>query len=150
MKVILLDNIRGIGRIGDVKEVADGYARNFLLARGKARPATSAAARDAETLMARKREALGVAREEAESLRAKMTGLSVTVGGAANAKGTLFAAVDPGVIAEKLSSVLHVRIDPLQIHPTDHLKTVGEHTIGISLPGGVTGQMTVVVEALKR
>lgn len=146
MKVLLLDNIRGIGQVGDIKDVADGYARNFLLARGKARAVTASAARDAESLKARKREALHIARQEAEALKEKMTGLSVSVTGTANPKGTLFAAIDPAAIADRLSSVLHVRIDPSQLHPTDHLKTVGEHTVGISLPGGVTAQVLVVIE----
>ena len=150
MKVVLLDNVRGIGQVGDVKEVSDGYARNFLLARGKARPAGHGAERDIAALMARKREATALARVEAESLKGRMQGISVTVPAAANEKGTLFAAVEPDAVAELLSNALSVRIDPSQVRPTDHLKTVGEHRVTVELPDGLTADVTVIIEPRKR
>jgi large subunit ribosomal protein L9 len=150
MKVILLDNIRGIGRVGDVKDVSDGYARNFLIARGKARPASAGAAREAQSLQAKRREAMDAARGEAEQLRDRLTSLTVTVRGTASPKGKLFAAIESATVAAQLSELLQVHIDPSQLHPLDHLKTVGEHEVGVTLPGGLSGTVRVLIEPAER
>src|SRR5512143_1158320 len=129
MKVVLLDNVRGIGRVGDVKEVSDGYARNFLLKNRLAKAATAGSVRDAATLAAKKLEALALEQSEAQELAAKIDGIVIPIAGKANEKGTLFAAIDAAHIAAAVSAQVGARIDPESVILDGHLKTIGDHQV---------------------
>ena len=133
MKVILLDNIRGIGHIGDIKEVNDGYARNFLFAQGKAKPATAGIIKDVASLKAKKLQTVTLAHEQAQELAAQLSGSRIELTGKANAKGTLFAAI-PEV-------TINGRVFPLP----KPIKTIGEHPIVLELTDGISASVTVVV-----
>lgn len=148
MKVILLENIRSLGQVGDVKDVNDGYARNFLIPRQLARVATAGAAKDVESMKAKKLEAARIAGDEAKVLAEKLAGISVTVSGKASSQGTLFAAIESNELADAISKAAGVQVTPEQLHPHDHLKTVGEHEVGLELADGVTADVKIVIEAL--
>src|SRR5690349_6749080 len=115
MKVILLDNIRGVGQVGDVKDVSDGYARNFLLPNGKAKAASAGALKDVDAIKGKRLAALAVARTEAEAAAAKLSGTVIELTGKANEQGTLFAAITAGDIAEALSTSAGMRFEAAQI-----------------------------------
>ncbi|HUO75313.1 MAG TPA: 50S ribosomal protein L9 [Candidatus Paceibacterota bacterium] len=135
MKVLLLDNVRGIGKVGDVKDVADGYARNFLLKRNLARAATDGTIRDAAQFISKKREAVAMVQAEAQELAAKLTGTTVEISGKANEKGTLFAAISS------------ITIDGATFELPEHIKTTGNHPVTLRLAEGVTADITVSVTA---
>ena len=145
MKVVLLDNVRGIGQIGDVKDVADGYARNFLLKRGLAHAATPGAMRDATAYASKKRDAHALVHAEMAALADKLRGMTVVVAGHANEKGTLFDSIDAARVAEAISASAGIRISPEQVKLPEHIKTIGEHPIVLELTEGVTADMTVSV-----
>jgi large subunit ribosomal protein L9 len=145
MKVILLDNIRGIGRVGDLKDVNDGYARNFLIPRKLARVAGAQAQQEAEAMKARRLEASTLAEAEAERLAAVISQTTLTMHGRANAKGTLFAGIESSHIAEVLSAAVHAHISDRMVLLEEHLKTLGEHTVRIRV-GNRETQCVVRIE----
>ena len=147
MKVILLDNIRALGRVGDTKSVNDGYARNFLIPRGLAKAATEGAAKEADALKADRLNAHTLATHEAKALAERLTGTSVTVKGKASEHGTLFAGISSDVLANAISRAAGVHVTPEQLHPHDHLKTVGDHSVTVGFPGGNEVDVSVVIEA---
>lgn len=135
MKVVLLDNVRGIGQVGDVKDVSDGYARNFLLRKGLARAATVGSINDVALHASKKREALALAHQEAERLAVKLTGTVVPITGKANEQGTLFA------------SISRVTVDGTTFELPEHIKTTGDHPVTLRLADGVTADILVRVTA---
>jgi len=146
MKVILLDNIRGVGRIGDVKEVSDGYAKNFLLPRGKARAASPGAVQDIAALRASREAATAMAQGEAKAAAAKLSGVIVRLTGRANPKGTLFAARTGADVADALAAQTGIRVSPDNILLSEHLKTLGDHTVTVQLADGITAPVTVAID----
>ena len=135
MKVVLLDNIRGIGQVGDVRDVSDGYARNFLLRRNIARAATPGAVRDAVVVTSRRRAAQEITHAAAQELATRLSGMVIPIVGKANEKGTLFAAI------------LSVLVDGTTFDLPEHIKTTGEHPVTLRLADGVTAAVTVSVTA---
>jgi len=147
MKVVLLEHIRGIGRAGDIKEVSDGYARNFLLPRGLGRPANDSTLREIETIRTRKLEAHSMARAEAEAVLAKLDGSTVKLEGTANEHGTLFSGITERDIAERLTAAAGMRIDPRAVAVQGHIKHTGTHAVEVRLTDGITAHVTVEVTA---
>ena len=137
MKVVLLDNVRGIGRVGDVKEVSDGYARNFLLPNRKAKPATEGIIKEVLATRAQKIQVASMARQQLQELAATLSGTRVELSGKANQKGTLFAAIP------------EVTIDGRIFRLPEPLKTVGNHSVRLELAGDITADIIVVVSATK-
>lgn len=145
MKVILLDNIRGIGQIGDVKEVSDGYARNFLFPRKLGKPASDGVAKELQTLKAQKLEALKLAHAQSEELAKKLAGIAVMLQGKSNEKGKLFSAITAADVAAALSKEAGVHIPPTAVKLDEHLKTIGEHTIHIALADNLSASVIVTI-----
>ncbi len=146
MKVLLLDNIRGIGQVGDIKEVSDGYARNFLLPRGLGKAASVGALKQVSTLKTKKLEAMALAHDAAVELTRTISGHTVTIHAKANEQGTLFSGVTAKEIAPLLSSVAGVHIPPEAISVGTHLKHVGVHHVTLELAEGVSADVTVDIQ----
>src|SRR5687767_6123416 len=150
MKVILLKNVKGIGRIGDIKNVADGYGRNFLVAQKLARPANADAEQVSTELKKHLDEATALEVAEAQSIAQKLAGLTLTLAERANNNGTLFAAVSRPEIARELKHATGYSIDPQAITLSEHsIKTIGEHPIKIVLTNGVEAEIKVLVSGGK-
>jgi len=147
VKVVLLDNIKGLGRVGDVKGVSDGYARNKLFPFKLARPATEGIIRDVESIKAKKLQAASLAHQEAQALAEKLTGARIELSGPANAQGKLFAGIEAEAIAQALSKVAGVHINASMIQLEEHIKTIGEYPVLVTLADNVTVPITVVVSA---
>lgn len=147
MKVVFLDNVKGIGRVGDVKEVNDGYARNFLFPRKLGRPATEGIVKAVASLKAQKLEAHAMERAQAAALAEKLRGQTIIVTGKANAKGTLFSGIPAELIAERVSALAGVHISASAVTSHEHLKHVGIHTVGLKLSEGITTEIAVDIQA---
>jgi len=147
MKVVLLDNIKGIGQVGDVKNVSDGYARNMLLPRGLAKPVTEGLLKDIEALKAKKLQAIALAHAEAQKLAEKINGTKIQLTGKANEQGTLFAGIEAHQIAQTLSKTAGIQIDAAALELPEHIKTLGEHSIRVNLSADVTADIVVEVIA---
>jgi large subunit ribosomal protein L9 len=146
MKVVFLNNVRGIGRVGDVKEVNDGYARNFLFPRKLGKPATEGVVREAATLRARKLEAHSMEKTHAEALADRISGLTIVVHGKANDKGTLFSAIPTDDIARRISEHAEAHISPTSIESHEHLKHIGMHTINVRLSEHLVAEVGVDIQ----
>ncbi|MEK9157630.1 MAG: 50S ribosomal protein L9 [Patescibacteria group bacterium] len=148
MKVILLHNIKGFGKIGDVKNVSDGHARNFLFPKNLAKIASEGALKDVETLQAR-REAMDLKdKENAQRVVAVLEKSKLEFGKKASKAGTLFSSVTKQEIAHQVSKMTAVTIGADMIHleeKGEHIKHVGEHTATIDLGNNLKAQVKIIV-----
>ncbi len=147
MKVILLQNIKGTGLIGEVKNVSDGYGRNFLIAKGLAKIATDGAIKESEAIR-RKAEVIeriqqGRAKELVESLKDTV----VEIKRKASEKGTLFEGIEAMDIAQALSKHITFEVAKDMVHLEAPIKRVGKHTVEIELAPGV--KTSVVIDVVK-
>ena len=146
MKVILKQEVTDLGRVGDVVDVADGYARNYLLRAGMAMRATTGAVADAEALRAARVKREERDRQEAEEFKANLEATSVTVGAKAGPDGTLYGSVGNGKIADALREQRGVSVSRKQIPLERPLKSLGEHDVAVKLHSEVEATIRVEVE----
>jgi len=148
MKVLLRKDVEGVGRRGDIVDVKGGYARNFLLPSGSALRAAEGVAGQA-TAMRRSRD-LRDAQDlaAAATQKAELERTPVRVTARAGPQGKLFGSVGPAEIATAITAVTGVDVDRGQVVLEEHLKELGEASITVTLFGGVTASVTVVVVPL--
>jgi len=147
MKVILLADIAGLGRRFEIKEVADGYGRNFLLRNKKAELATPDALKSAEKKLAEMSAKETLKLEAAEKAVASLKGKTVKMKAKANEEGHLFAGLHLKDIAEAVKSQLGVSLDESAYDVPANLKSVGEHKISVKA-GKMETELSVSVEAI--
>ena len=145
MKVILIKDVKGSGKAGDVLNVADGFARNYLLARGFAIEATAKNVNDLAGKKASEQHKLEVAKSEAEATAKKLNGATLTVKAKAGQNGKLFGSVTSTTISELIAKQFGENIDKKKISAGD-IKAYGDYTVDIKMTQGVTAKMTVKVE----
>ena len=145
MKVILSQEVRGVGAPGDIVEVADGYGRNYLLPRNLARLATAGAVRQAEGIRAR-RAALEIADlEQARTVAAHLESLRVVIPAKAGKEGRLFGSITTPQIVDAVARTGGTQIDRRRIHLDSAIKNVGTHRITVRLHPEVEATMNVEV-----
>lgn len=147
MKVILQKDIRALGKTGDIKEVSDGYARNYLIPRGLAIEATSGnikvIAEQKEHALKKEQKEAADARELAERLKGTTVNFVTKVGEG----GRLFGSITSKDVAEHLQKTLKLDIDKRKLEIEDTIKTLGSHPVKIHLYKGVVAEITVNVVA---
>ena len=145
MKVILLKKVNGLGDKYDTKEVADGYARNFLLPQNLAEISTP---ERAAVMEERKAKEIGDAQkdlERVEALAEKLEMLEIIVKAKAQEDGTLYGSVGPKEIAAAIKKH-HTSIDEKQISVKNPIKKLGDHEAVVNLYHGLEAPITVTVE----
>ena len=147
MKVIFLQSIKGVAQVGDIKNVADGYARNALFPKKLAKPATADAEKIAETLRQQRASELAANKERGIVIAKKMEGLSVEIHGDANDQGHLYGAINEKHIAQALKQK-QFGISPEQINLPEHIKTTGEHEVEIELHPEVKTKVKIIVTSV--
>lgn len=147
MKVILVEDIEKLGHKGDVVEVADGYARNYLIPRDLVLEATPANLKELEKR--KKRQAGREAQEEAKAkeLAARLRDRTIVVQAKAGEGGRLFGSITGQDIARTVALDLGVELDRRKIELKDPLKALGEHIVPIRLHKDFTVEVTVKVDA---
>lgn len=146
VEVLLREHVRDLGRCGDVVHVAPGYARNYLLPRRLAVPATD----DNRRAMARR--ATRLAADEAEraqeikSAVERLSELTVTTAERADEAGHLYGSVNAASVAE-LCRAVGTDIDDKRVHLALPIKTLGEHKVQVHVHGEHYAEITVVVQA---
>jgi len=149
MKVILLEDVKGIGKKGQILNASDGHARNFLLPRKLAVEATSAnlAALETQQKTAQNKVAMEVkaAKELAEKLQVKPVNLKVKVG----EKGRMFGSISNKEIAEAIQSQLGEVVDKKKIVLADPIKSVGTYTVTAKLHAQVSVKLEVEISGLE-
>ena len=132
MKVIFLKDVPRIGRRGEIKEVADGYARNFLLKLGHARIATAAVVKE-ESDKAAKRASLDAHNiEHTTKLLTGLDGKVMDLVRDASPEGSLYAGVSKGELAGEIARNLHATLPETAIHLEHPLKHIGEHRVELA------------------
>ena len=145
MKVILLSELKGKGGEGDIVEVADGYANNYLFPQKIAVAATKG---NLKQLEQRKhniatREAARI--EEAQALKAALDDLSVKVEARVGEEGVLFGSITAAMIADALKEAEDIEIDRKRIDLKNPIKTAGKHEVVVSIYRDIRSNLTVVV-----
>jgi large subunit ribosomal protein L9 len=145
MKVILLKDVDNLGRVGDVKDVAPGYARNYLLPRGLVVPATAGQMKRLEILR-RQREKDDARRlTEAQSLAARLGELELNIAARVGEQGRLFGSVTNQDVAAALKEQHGIEIDRRDVEVGDPIRTLGAHLVTVRLGGNVQAQLRVNV-----
>ena len=145
MKVVLLDNVKGQGKKGEIINVSEGYARNFLFPKKLAKEATTAALNDLKG----QQEAFAYKKEtelnEATQMKEKLSALTVNVTAKAGANGKLFGSVTNKDIAEALIAQHHIKIDKRRFE-MDDIKQTGEYKVNIRLYPDIVGELKVIIK----
>lgn len=146
MKVILTQDVPSLGVSGVVKDVAKGYARNYLIPRGLAVVATPGAIREYE--QRRDAEARRDAKmaEKAEALAERLSGLSLTFVAKAGEKGRLYGSITPDEIAEALGREVGVKFDRRKHIVAEPIREIGVHIVPVRITANIIPEITVVVE----
>jgi large subunit ribosomal protein L9 len=147
MKIILNKPVESLGEPGQVVQVADGYARNYLIPRGLAAPATKGALRHAERVKAGHEQRVRRERAEAEATAGRLAKTPVRIAVQAGEEGRLFGQVTPHQIADAIGQQLRERIDHRRIHLAEPIRSVGVHEVAVRLHPEVDGKVTVDVVA---
>ena len=145
MKIILLQDVKKIGKAGDVVNVADGYARNFLLPKNIAEPATEEKIKEVEKRKANTEREAKERVEKAKKIKERMDGVEVVIKEKGE-NGKLFGSVDAKKIADKISEE-GIKEDNIILDKP--LKEVGEKEVKIKLDGDVEVKIKVVIELEK-
>ena len=145
MELILMEDVPAVGKLGDQVKVSDGYARNYLLPRKKAVPATAKtqkALEHTQRLVQRKQER---SQADAQVLMQKLAEISCTVRKPAGEEGKLFGAVTSADIAQALHAQ-GVDVDRRKIVPDEPIKHLGAYTVAVKLHATVVASLSVTVE----
>ena len=146
MKVILLQDVRGQGKKGEMINVSDGYARNFLFPRKLAQEATADNINTMRMNDKAKKEKEQRAREEAAAISAKLRELTLTVSAKGGGAGRLFGSVTSQEIADALKAQENIDLDKRRIVIEESIKTVGLYTVKVKLGFGIDAPLKVEVK----
>ena len=144
MQVILTRDVKGQGKKGQMVNVSDGYARNYLLPRGLAEPATKSNI----NVMKGKQESLEYKKKVELAIAEKMKEIKVVLKAKAGENGKLFGSVTSKDVAEALTSQHHIKLDKKKFVMPDGIKTLGTTTVDVKIYTGVVGKLNVVVEQI--
>ncbi|MBV9027525.1 MAG: 50S ribosomal protein L9 [Candidatus Eremiobacteraeota bacterium] len=147
MRLVLLADVRSLGKRGDLVEVADGYARNYLLPRKLAGEADKGAMAklDAQAKARERREAQEFA--DAQALASRLEAAKIAVKAKAGGNGKLFGAVTNSDVAAAITSELSVEIDKHKIELPSQIKALGSYPVEIRLHRNLVAKATVHVQA---
>ena len=144
MKVILLQDVRGVGRKYDVKDVSDGYARNFLLPRNLAKVATSESLNNLKAKIEDNEKQISAIKDKLLNLQESLKHNPLVFKLKLGQKSKVFGSVSKKDVEEKLKELdKGLEFEVLTAQP---IKTLGDHEVEISLGRGVTGEIKVRVE----
>jgi large subunit ribosomal protein L9 len=144
MKVILRRDVKGLGREGDMKEVKDGYARNFLLPTGAAALADKGAIANWERHRDQREERDRQVRTDAETLAQSLSALSLTIPVKAGERGRLFGAVTSHQIADAIHRE-GIELDRHALHLREPIKALGDYRVEVRLMPGVEATVNVSI-----
>ncbi|MDO5618958.1 50S ribosomal protein L9 [Kocuria sp.] len=132
-KIILTHEVTGLGSAGDVVEVKNGYARNFLFPRGFATPWTKGAEKQVESIKAARAARELASLEDAQELAAKLNGTTVQVAAKTGAEGRLFGSIKAEQVADAVEAAGLGSIDKRRVEIREQIKTVGTYSANVRL-----------------
>lgn len=143
MQVILLERVAKLGQMGEVVNVKDGYARNYLVPRGLATAWSAGAEKQIEGLRRARRAKEIASVEDAQAARDALQSAPVVVKAKAGESGRLFGAVTPAIIADAIGK--RAKVDKRRIHVSQPIKALGEYQIQVGLHDNVSATVTLQV-----
>lgn len=146
MQVLLIKNVEGLGHAGEIKEVAGGYAHNFLFPRKLAVPLTEAALKQAQQMQEAEARRLERRAMEAKLLASQLDGQTVVFQARAGEGDRLYGSITSADIADALSRLVGREIERRLVDLAHPIKTLGEHRVPIKIAGGATATVYVRVE----
>ena len=147
MKVLLRSDVNGVGRRGDIVEVKDGFARNFLLPSGQALKASDETERQA-TSMRRARDLRDAENKAAaETQKGIIEAAALTIAARAGANDRLFGSVTEADVVNALRTATGISLDRHAIHMAEHVKDLGSHTVTATIFEGVVATIRFTVVA---
>jgi len=146
MKVIFLKDVSGSGEVGDIKDVAPGYARNYLFPRGLAVEATPGAMKQAESRIKQEKERKAEEAKQAEMLAARIQGQELHFKARVGTEDKLFGSITAAQIAEALTALLGTEIDKRHVALDRPLREAGSHSVDVKLSGTAEAKVTVIIE----
>lgn len=146
MKVIFLRDVGDKGKAGESREVADGYARNFLLPKNLAIPATQGTMKQMERQLEREKQRQEEERAKLCELAKQIDGMNVRIGVRIGATNRLFGSVTSADVARALSEQANHPIDKKMVEMEKPLREAGSHQVTVRLDAGLESQISVVIE----
>lgn len=147
MKVLLLENVKGLGVVGDICEVKDGYGQNFLIAKGKAKHATNEVIRKHQAQMRKEAEIHALELAEKKQFIQTLSGITVSISKKVGANDALFGAITKEEIAESLHSQHNLELNKKDIEIRHPIKNLGSHEVEVKLGDGISGVLKLEVVA---
>ena len=147
MKVLLLTDVKGAGKKGEIKEVSDGYARNFLMPRGYAVPADKSNINAANLKRQAEAHRFELAKKDAQALAVSISDMPVKLTAKAGKDGKLFGSVTAADIAEAFSKKYGIELDKKKLVIKEAIKEAGDYDIPVKLFPEVASTLKVKVTA---
>lgn len=147
MKVILTQDVKKLGTQGQVLEVSDGYARNFLLPQGLAEEANKTRLKEIQEKNLREEKKKNKEKENAEELKQKLNGQSLEIKVKTGGSDKLFGAVTAKEIAESLNEKFGVQIDKKKIEIGEAIKHLGEYKIKVKIYPSVQAELSLIISS---
>ncbi len=145
MKVLLKHDIAKLGKAGTVKNVADGYARNYLIPQGLAVLATPGAMKQADTLAKAEQKRQAKLVGEATALAEQLKGLTLTFKARAGEGGKLYGSITTANIGDEIKRVADLEVDRRRIELREPIRALGTHTVVVRLASELAPELTVNV-----
>ena len=145
MKVVFLEDVEGTAKIGDIKDVKPGFARNYLLPRRMAMPATPSVVKSAEQRAARESRLQEARDNTARGIAAKLEGVSYTRTAKAGSSGKLFGSVGTGDIAAKVAETIGAEFERHNVLLAEPIKELGDYAVAVKLTKNVSATVNVSV-----
>lgn len=146
MKVILLEDVKSLGKKGEVVNVSDGYARNFIFKKNLGLEATPKALNDLKLQKQNDEKIAAENLEKAKALAGELSGKSVTLSIKAGSDGRAFGSVSTKEISAAAKEQLGYDLDKKKMHLTEPIKNVGSFTVPVKLHPKVTAELKVIVK----
>lgn len=146
MKVIFIEDVSNVAKAGDIKEVADGYARNFLIPKKLAAVATSQSINEAKTQMEKRIREKAKTESEYKSLAAQLEGKEVVLTAKTGGKEKLYGSITAEDIASGLQSAFGVVVDKRKVEIPESIRQVGTFPVVLRLTADITANINVTVK----
>lgn len=147
MKILLMEDVKGLGKTGEIHEVKDGYGQNFPIAKGKAKHATNEVINKYKAEQKKKEELQALQMAERKQLAASLKESTLTIVRKVGANGSLFGAITKEEIAESLEKSHRISLDKKEIELKSPIKSTGVYEIEVKLGYGISGTLKIDVIA---
>ncbi len=147
MKVLLLEDVKAQGKKGEIINVSDGYAKNFLFPKNLAKEATAQVISEVKAKNDSAAYKKATEKKQAMELAEKINGAVITFKTTGGADGRLYGAITTKDIADKVASQLGITVDKKKIVLSDNIKRTGEYAVKLKLYPEVSAELKIIVEA---